>query len=132
MDPAKLRLFYGIAGGLTALVGFSALAVAFAVALAAPLGWAGAVVATALVFLVTSGILMVLCLKPTKPAEAELHQLEEATSQALADLPFDTFQSVVNKRPITVAIGAMVVGYMVFRNPGNALKAGQRILSALL
>ena len=132
MEPAKLRVFFGIAGGLMALVGFSALAVALVIALSATIGWAWATVTAAALYLAAACGFMFLCLKPQKSAQAEIGQLEDATAEALADLPFDTVESIVDKRPITVAIVAAIAGYSLFRDPSNVVKTGQRLLTAML
>ena len=58
--------------------------------------------------------------------------LEESTANALADLPFDTLKSLVQKYPVSVSAGAMLLGYTLVRDPKTATRHAQRLLLGLL
>ncbi|CAN0538993.1 unnamed protein product, partial [Scytosiphon promiscuus] len=47
-------------------------------------------------------------------------------------LPFDTLNSLVQKYPVAVTAGAMLLGYTLVRDPKTATRNAQRLLLGLL
>jgi hypothetical protein len=132
MDTTKLRLFAAVAGIVFGLGGVFALAVASTLALATILGLVGASFAVAAILLAVACACLYLFLQPTRSSAEEMDNIEDATADALADLPFDTLKSVIEKRPLTVAALALLAGYAVVRDPAAVARHTQRFMVGLL
>lgn len=111
MDPAKRRLFAGIGGALFGFTGIVAMLVSLSLYLTPILGAAFSALVSGGVFVLISAGLLFVFLKPSKSAQAELDQLEDATADALADLPFDTLKNMVEKHPLAMTGLAAFIGY---------------------
>ena len=72
------------------------------------------------------------CLQPFRSMEEEVDEVEEATADALADLPIDALRSFVERRPLTTTALAMVLGYSVVRHPHTAQRHAERFLMSML
>jgi cytochrome c biogenesis protein CcdA len=133
MDPAKRRLFAGIGGALFGFTGIFALMGALAFYLTTFMNDASAFALSGLTFILIGVALLYLFLKPTKAASKELDQLEDATADALADLPFDTLKSMVEKRPLAMTGIAALVGYTLASDKNETgTKTLQKLLFGLI
>lgn len=132
MDRTKIRVFAGAAGVLFGFTGLVALSVALIIVLSETMGTALAVTSVALVFVGLGCAGLYVFLLPHRPSEDELESLEEAGADALADLPIDTLKSFVSKRPIAATSAAVMLGYTMMQDPGNAGKQAQRMFLGLL
>ena len=133
MDPAKRRLFAGIGGALFGFTGIVALLISFSLYLTPLLGAPSAAALSGLIFLTVGAILMFVFLKPMKSAQAELDQFEDATADALADLPFDTLISMIEKRPLAMTGLAAALGYSLANDRDQiGGKALQRVVLGLI
>lgn len=133
MDPAKQRILAGIGGALFGFTGILGLMGALTVAIAPQIGYAAGAALSGVMFIIFGGGLLFVFLKPNKSASKEINQLEDATADALADLPFDTMKSMIEKRPLAMASIAALVGYGL-ANDRNGLgsKTLQRVLFGLI
>ncbi|MBR9808570.1 MAG: hypothetical protein GYB49_15245 [Alphaproteobacteria bacterium] len=84
------------------------------------------------ILMLISVIMMYLFLKPYRPSSEEIDDLEDSTAGALADLPFDTLKKLVEKYPVSVTAGALILGYTLVRDPKTATRHAQRLLMGLL
>jgi hypothetical protein len=64
--------------------------------------------------------------------EQEVDEVEEATADALADLPLDTLRSFVERKPLTTTAIAMALGYSVVRHPHTAQRHAERFIMSML
>lgn len=131
MASAPLRIVGGVAGIMLAFCGIMLLAVAATLALAGPLGLQIASLIVGGVLLLTAGAVVYFTLKPLASSMLEVDQFEEATADALADLPFDTIKSLVEKRPIAAVSIAALAGYSMTKDPHNATKNAERLVMGL-
>ena len=127
MDKAKLRILAGASGAVFGFAGILALSAAMAILLAnwMPLALAGFLVGGSLFLVATFCIFFFLDI--FKSSEEELDQLEDATADALADLPFDTIAAIVEKRPLMALGVAAFAGYAATRDPDNAIKNTEKM-----
>lgn len=132
MDVAKLRIAASAGVAIFGFIGAAALAVAGTLALSASMGLMWASFTVAAIMLLLSGICAVIFLKPGKSTEEELDQFEHATADMLADLPFETIASLVEKRPLAAASMALAAGYFIVRNPEEAMKGLQKLADELI
>ncbi len=132
MDTTKLRLFAAIVGILFGLGGTLTLFVASTLALAEVIGVIYATFAVAAVALTLAVICLFLFLRPFRSVEAEVDEMEEATAEALADLPFDTVRNLIQQRPITATAIALALGYSLIRNPQAAQRQVERFFFSML
>lgn len=58
--------------------------------------------------------------------------IEDATADALADLPIDALRSFVERRPLTTTALAMLLGYSVVRHPQMAQRHAERFFMSML
>jgi len=132
VDTTKLRLLAAAAGLLLGLGATLTLFVAATLGLAEVLGlvWSAFVVAT--VGLLLAGICLFFFLQPHRSMEEEVDEVEEATADALADLPFDALRSLVERRPLTSTAIALVLGYTLVRNPQAAQRQAERFIMSML
>ena len=89
MDTTKLRLLAAVAGIVFGLGGMFALAVALALSLATVMGLVGASFTVAALLLSAACGCLYMFLQPARSSADELDDIEDATADALADLPFD-------------------------------------------
>ena len=128
MDKAKLRLLAGVSGAVFGFAGILALSCALAVLLANWMPLSLAAFAVGSVLFIAAALCIFFFLDIFKSSSAELDQLEDATADALADLPFDTIAAIVEKRPL-MAIGiAAFAGFAAARDPDNAVKNAEKML----
>lgn len=132
MDTTKLRLFAAVAGTLFGLVGAFALAVASTLALAGIMGIVGASFTVAALLLAAACGCLYLFLQPQTSSSDEVDKMEDVAADTLGDLPFDAIQSIIEKRPLTVAALALVAGYSVARDPAGVARHAQRFMIGLL
>ncbi len=132
MDATKLRLFAAVAGIVCGFGGMFALSVAGILALASSIGLTAACVTVAAILVAISALMLYIFLLPYRKSSEEIDDLEESTANALADLPFDTLKSLVQKYPVSVSAGAMLLGYTLVRDPKTATRHAQRLLLGLL
>lgn len=132
MDATKLRLFAAIVGVLFGLGGTLALFVASTLALAEVIGMTAATFVVAAVALTLAAICLFIFLQPFRSVEAEVDEMEEATAEALADLPFDTVRNLIQQRPITATAIALALGYSLIRNPQAAQRQVERFFFSML
>ena len=132
MDPAKIRISFAVGGAMFGFAGICVLAVAGSLAIANYLPLELAVLIVGATLFIVGAVLIFLGLKILKPAEKELDQLEEATADALADLPFDTIKSMVEKRPLAITGLAAMVGYSMADDPGAAGRTLQRTILGII
>ena len=126
MDETKLRIFAAAVGAVLALGGVLALFVAITISLAQVMGLAAAAFTVAGVGLLLAAVCLFFCLQPFRSMEQEVDEVEEATADALADLPLDTLRSFVERKPLTTTAIAMALGYSVVRrSPHEQLGHGQ-------
>ncbi|MAP94158.1 MAG: hypothetical protein CMK07_04310 [Ponticaulis sp.] len=132
MDKAKLRLLAGVSGGVFGFAGILALAFAGTMLLSQwmPL-WAAGLSIGGILFLIAAACVLFF-LDIFKSADEELDQLEDATADMLADLPFDTIQAIVEKRPLTAVGIAMLAGYAATNDPDRAVKNAEKLVFGLL
>ena len=86
----------------------------------------------AALFLSAACICLFLFLQPNRSSADELDDIEDATADALADLPFDALKSIVEKRPLTVAALALLAGYSVVKDPAAVARHAQRFMVGLI
>jgi protein-S-isoprenylcysteine O-methyltransferase Ste14 len=132
VDATKLRLFAAIVGILFGLGGTLTLFVASTLALAEVIGVIYATFAVAAVALTLAVICLFLFLRPFRSVEAEVDDMEEATAEALADLPFDTVRNLIQQRPITATAISLALGYSLIRNPQAAQRQVERFFFSML
>ncbi len=132
MDTTKLRLFAAVAGIISGFGGMFALSVAGVLALASVIGLTAACFAVAAILIAIAATMLYIFLLPYRKSSEEIDDLEETTASALADLPFDTLKSLVQKYPVSVSAGAMLLGYTLVRDPRTATRHAQRLLLGLL
>ena len=132
MDPAKLRIVLAVGGAMFGFAGILVLAVASALILQMFMPLAIAATITGGSLLIFGGALIFTGAKLLKPAEKELDQLEEATADVLADLPFETLKSMVEKRPLALTGLAAFVGYSMADDPGSAGRTLQRTILGII
>lgn len=132
MDVAKLRIVASVGAAFFGFIGTSALCVAGALALAPVIGLMWATFTMACLMLTLGCICAVIFIKPGKSTEEELDQFENATADMLAELPFDTIASLVEKRPLAAATAALAVGYFIVSNPEQAAKGLQKLADELI
>lgn len=132
MDTAKLRLLAAVTGLLMGLGAILTLFVATTLALAQVMGLIPASFTVAAGGLVLAGLCLFFFLKPFRSIEEEVDEVEEVTAEALADLPFDAIRSIVQRRPLTATAIAMVLGYMLVRNPQAAQRQVERFILSML
>jgi hypothetical protein len=120
------------AGLVFGLGGTFALCVALTLALATYLGMVGACFTVAALMLAAACACLYIFLDPGRSSADEIEDIEEATADALADLPFDALKSLVEKRPLTVAAIAMVAGYSLVRDPASVSRHIQRFMVGLI
>lgn len=132
MDIAKLRIIAGAGAAFFGFAGTCGLAVASVFALAPIMGWAWAAFTVSCLLFALGLICVVVFLKPGKPTEVELDQFENATAEMLAELPFDTIASLVEKRPIAASAMALAAGYLVVSNPQGVSKGLQKLAEELI
>ena len=101
-------------------------------ALAEVIGVIYATFAVAAVALTLAVICLFLFLRPFRSVEAEVDDMEEATAEALADLPFDTVRNLIQQRPITATAIALALGYSLIRNPQAAQRQVERFFFSML
>jgi len=132
MDAPKLRIMAGIAGVLFALAGVVGIGVASILALSALIGpiW-GALVFGVLALGIAGGSLYVFIL-PNRSTERELDDLEDATAKAIVDLPFATLRAVLERQPLLAVAIAGLAGYSLTREPEEAVRHAQRLLTRFL
>ncbi|HPE46882.1 MAG TPA: hypothetical protein PLR76_00735 [Hyphomonas sp.] len=132
MDTTKLRLLAAVAGLLMGGGGVIALFVAMTLALAEVMGLIAAAFVVAGTLLVLAAACLLYFLKPYRSVETEAEQVEEATAEALADLPFDTIRTMIRRRPLTVTALALLMGYTLVRNPQAARRHAERFIMSML
>jgi uncharacterized membrane protein len=132
MDAAKLRLSLAVGGAMFGFAGILVLAIAGSLALANMLPIEIAVLIVGMVLFAIGAIAIFFGLKVLKSAEKELDQLEEATADALADLPFDTIKSMVEKRPLAITGLAAMIGYSMADDPGATGRTLQRTILGII
>lgn len=132
MDVAKLRIVACVGAAFFGFIGTSALCVAGTLALAPVIGMTWSVFTLACTMLFLGCICAIIFLKPGKSTEEELDQFENATADMLAELPFDTIASIVEKRPIAAASMALAAGYFIVSNPEQAAKGLQKLADELI
>ncbi|KCZ45933.1 MULTISPECIES: phage holin family protein [unclassified Hyphomonas] len=132
IDETKLRLFAAAVGVLFGLGGVLALFVGITIALAEVMGLAAAALTVAGIGLLLAAIGLFFCLQPFRSMEEEVGEVEDATADALADLPIDALRSFVERRPLTTTALAMVAGYSVIRHPQTAQRHAERFLMSML
>ena len=103
MDETKLRIIAGAGAVFFGFAGITAFSVAGVIALQAVIGLTWAVISVACAMMALCLASVVVFLRPNKSAEEELDQFEDATADLLADLPFDTIASIVERRPMAAA-----------------------------
>jgi nucleoside permease NupC len=109
-----------------------ALSVAGILALASVIGLTAACFTVAAILVAIAALMLYIFLLPYRKSSEEIDDLEESTANALADLPFDTLKSLVQKYPVSVSAGAMLLGYTLVRDPKTATRHAQRLLLGLL
>ena len=132
MDETKLRIFAAAVGAVLALGGVLALFVAITISLAQVMGLAAAAFTVAGVGLLLAAVSLFFCLQPFRSMEQEVDEVEEATADALADLPLDTLRSFVERKPLTTTAIAMALGYSVVRHPHTAQRHAERFIMSML
>ena len=132
MDETKLRIIAGAGAVFFGLAGITAFSVAGVIALEAVIGLVWAVISVACAMMALCLASVFVFLRPGKPAEAELEEFESATADMLADLPFDTIASLVERRPIAAATMALAAGYMVVSHPDQAAKGLQKLIDEMI
>ncbi|KCZ65377.1 MULTISPECIES: hypothetical protein [Hyphomonas] len=132
MDATKLRLFAAVAGIVSGFGGMLALSVAGVLALSSVIGLIAACFTVAALLIGIAALMLYIFLLPYRKSSEEIDDLEETTANALADLPFDTLKSLVQKYPVSVSAGAMLLGYTLVRDPKTATRHAQRLLLGLL
>lgn len=132
MEKAKLRLLAAAGGALFGFAGAMSMAYALVVVLTPVLGLAWATVSVGAIFIALACICLYFFLLPYKPAEVEADQAESFAAEALADLPFDTVEHIVRKHPLSAVTLALAAGYVVAKDPQNATRGVQRVLTGLL
>ncbi|HAE26551.1 MULTISPECIES: phage holin family protein [Hyphomonas] len=132
MDETKLRIFAAAVGAVLALGGVLALFVAITISLAQVMGLAAAAFTVAGVGLLLAAVCLFFCLQPFRSMEQEVDEVEEATADALADLPLDTLRSFVERKPLTTTAIAMALGYSVVRHPHTAQRHAERFIMSML
>ena len=132
MDETKLRIIAGAGAVFFGFAGITAFSVAGVIALQAVIGLTWAVISVACAMMALCLASVVVFLRPNKSAEEELDQFEDATADLLADLPFDTIASIVERRPMAAATMALAAGYMIVSHPDTAAKGLQKLVDELI
>jgi hypothetical protein len=96
------------------------------------IGLLWATVTVACTFLFIACICTLIFLKPGKSTEEELDQFEHATADMLADLPFDTIEAIIEKRPVVAATAALAAGFFIVSNPKQAMQGLQKLIDELI
>ncbi len=132
MDATKGRLLAAAAGIVCGFCGILALTAAGILALSSVIGLTAACFLVSSIFMLVAVIMMYIFLMPYRASTEEIEDLEETTAGALADLPFDTVKKLVEKYPVSVTAGAMLLGYTMIRDPKTATRHAQRFLLSIL
>jgi hypothetical protein len=128
VDKAKLRLLAGAGGVLFGFAGIVTLAVALVIAVSTVIGMVAATIFASCIFLCIACLCAFFFLQPHKSAHEEIDQLESATADALADLPFDTVKALFTRHPIATIAVSLGVGYLFVRDPDMTLRNARRLL----
>ena len=132
MDTTKLRLVAGAGAAFFGFAGLSAFTIAAVIALAPLIGLFWATFAVASMLTAISLVCVVVFLRPRERTEEEIEDFENVTADFLADLPFDTVASLVDRRPISAATLAMAAGYLIVRHPDQTAKGLQKLLDEMI
>ncbi|MEE2878430.1 MAG: hypothetical protein VX593_05440 [Pseudomonadota bacterium] len=132
MDTTKLRLIAGAGATFFGFAGITVFTVAAVVALEPVIGLLWATVAVASTLMAIALICVVIFLRPGEPTHEELEDFENATADFLADLPFDTVASLVERRPMAAATMALAAGYLVVSHPDQTAKGLQKLVDELI
>lgn len=131
MDKVTLRIVGGIIGALFALASVLLLSAAATLALAPVIGYMYAALTVGIILLLLSGAGIYFTMMPLVETVTDVEEIEEATADVLADLPFETVNSIVEKRPLTSVGIAAIAGYSITKDPHNATKNAERLLMGL-
>ncbi len=131
MDLTKARILAGACAILFGFAGVVTLAIALAIALAPLIGMAWAATTAGFIFLFIASIAFVILLQPQNSTSKEIDNIEHATAEALADLPFDIIGSILSKRPITSAAIGLGMAYVIATNPTRAVATATRVVSII-
>lgn len=132
MDTTKLRLIAGAGATFFGLAGITAFTIAAVIALVPLIGLLWATLAVASVLMAIALVCVVIFLRPGEPASEELEDFENATADFLAELPFDTVASLVERRPMAAATMALAAGYLVVSHPEQTAKGLQKLVDELI
>lgn len=132
MDTTKLRVAAGAGAIFFGIAGVISLTVAGVIALATVIGVVWSSVTAAVVFIAAACICLYIFLEPEKATSEEVDEIEDATADALADLPFDTVKAIIQKRPLTSVGLALVAGYAASRDPESTARHAQRLILGLI
>ncbi|MEZ5987365.1 MAG: hypothetical protein R3B94_15580 [Hyphomonas sp.] len=132
MDHTKLRVMAAAFGILLGLGGTFTLFVAVTLALAEIMSLTAAAFTVAGVALVLGGVCLFIFIQPFRSIEEEVDEVEEVTAEALADLPFNTLRTFVERRPLTTTALALAFGYAIVRHPQAAQRQAERFIMSLL
>ena len=131
MDKTKRRIAFGICGAAFGLAGAIAISISATLALAELIGMIYATLAVSAAYIALALISAFIFLRPSKTTTEEVGSIESATAEALADLPFDTIEAIIKKRPLAALGIALAVGYVGARDPEGAMKSAQNMFSKL-
>ncbi|MBB36234.1 MAG: hypothetical protein CME88_16285 [Hirschia sp.] len=132
MDKAKYRLVSGVGAAFFGLAGAVVMSVAAIVWLAELVGLPWATFYIGMFYTLVAGTLAIIFLRPFKSSSDEVEELEHATADALADLPFDTLEAIIKKRPIAAVGLAVALGYAGAKDPDGSMRNVQNALFKLI
>ena len=122
----------GAGGALIGFVGILAMSAAMILGLSEFIGMTASALVVGFIYIALAVIGIQFFIAPFKSSDEEIDQLEHATADALADLPFDTIKALVEKRPFTAISVAALAGYAATRDPDNAIKNAERMFMGFL
>ena len=132
MDKPKLRFAAGVGAAVFGVVGVAIFAMGFACWVEPHLGWAGALFVTGAGLFSVAALMLFVFTRPNTSTQEEFAKIEALTAETLAELPFSTLSSIVEKRPNASLAVAAAVGYLFAKDPKSASKNIGRVISGLL
>lgn len=132
MHSPKIRIMAGLAGVLFALAGVVGIGVACVLGLSQLLGPVWGALIFGVLALAAAGAALYFFILPNRSTEDELDDLEDVTAKAIVDLPFATLRAVLERQPLVAVALAGLAGYSLTREPEEAVRHAQRLLSRFL
>ena len=132
MSATTFRVFVAIAGALLGLGALVLACQALTLALIDRLGTVGGLSAAAAALLALAIIAFWFVTRPGAEVAGETQEAKPAAAGIIAGLPLGAAMSAVRKHHVALVLAALLLGYMLIRDPGKAMRQMQSIVLGLL